>query len=294
MPARAGAVRLPEPLKDQGQVAGGDADSRVFDRDGDAPAALRRQHGHALPGGRELGGVRQDVPQDLQEPIAVPSHGQPGRHRPGDLHALHLERRPGRLDGLEDDLVHVDEVDRQLQPARDDARRLQDAIDQPRQRVRVALQRVERPRAVLGADLPAQEPRVAKHDVHGGPQLMREHREELVLHPVGLVGDLAEPLVLGDVAGDFRGPDHRARCVPNRRHRQIDVDQRSVLALSPGLEVADSQASPDLRQDVRFFRQPIVRQDDADVAADRLLGSKAVHVHGRPVPGSDHARPDPC
>src|SRR5690348_15625655 len=44
-------------------------------------------------------------------------------------------------------------------------------------------------------------------------------------------------LLLGNIAGDFRGADDVAECVPNRGDRKRDIQQCTVTMLAHGLEM---------------------------------------------------------
>ena len=74
----------------------------------------------------------------------------------------------------------------------DDARHVEDVLDDPRLRARVALDDVERPVRVAGraASLP-QHRRPAEDRVERRAQLVRHRREELVLRAIGALGLLA-------------------------------------------------------------------------------------------------------
>ena len=81
--------------------------------------------------------------------------------------------------------------------ARDDARDVEHVLDDLRQRVALRSS-VSRPRSALSpvSSAAAQQPGVAEDRVERRAQLVRQHREELVLQPVGVAGLDVEPRVL--------------------------------------------------------------------------------------------------
>src|SRR5207244_3760937 len=78
-------------------------------------------------------------------------------------------------------------------------------------------------------------------------------------------------LPLGDVARDLRGADDPAAGILERRDGRGNIDTRSVRADPDGLEVIDTLAAPDARQDFRFLPLPLRREDHQHRPTDRLL-----------------------
>src|SRR6185436_16410811 len=76
--ARRAGVRLPEALEDVRQVLGGDADAAVLHADHDRPVVAPRAQRDSAARRRELDRVRQQVPQDLLQPIAIGADGYAG------------------------------------------------------------------------------------------------------------------------------------------------------------------------------------------------------------------------
>ncbi len=153
----------------------------------------------------ELDGVGQQVPQHLPQTIGV------ARDRPDagiedglDADALGVGGRLHRRDRVVDDHRQLDRLDVQADLARDDPRHVQHVVDDLGQPVGVALDGLEAARQlVAGQESAAQQPRVADDRVQRRPQLVRQHREELVLHAVGVAGLDEQPRVL---EGDGRPP----------------------------------------------------------------------------------------
>src|SRR6185437_12495603 len=103
-------------------------------------------------------------------------------------------------------------------------------------------------------------------------------------------GDL--PLGLlppGHVAGDLGDADDPPGVVLDRRDRQRDVDDGAVLAAPLRLVAGDPLAPADPLEDAGDLVALTRRHEQADVAADRLLGGIAEDPLGPGVPARDHA-----
>ena len=109
--------------------------------------------------------------------------------------------------------------------------------------------------------------------------------EPLCLLPQRRFGDLPRR----DVARDFRGADNDAFCIPHRRDRQRNVDQRAVLAPPHGFIVIDAFTASDAPKDRRFLLLQVRRDQDGDGLADDLVGGVAEHALGALVPAVDDA-----
>ena len=187
--ARRAGLRLAEPLEHVGQEVGrmpmpvsltDDFDVRVDALQPDLDAARLR---------RELDGVGQQVPHapaagDRDRPTPDRRRGStmvwmrtPLASAAGCTVATALSMTSGRSHRL-----HV-----QPDLARDDARDVEHVLDDLGQPVGVALEGLEAARRlVAGEHAAAQQPRVADDRVQRRAQLVRQHREELVLHAVGV------------------------------------------------------------------------------------------------------------
>ena len=149
---------------------------------------------------RELDGVRQQVPEDLLQPVWIPVD----ERRLGVR--LQLEPDPLGLGGgagrLERGARHGHEVHqprRQGELARDDTRVVEQVLDQPRLRLGAALD--GRPAALPGGlveALGAQDVHPSHHGAERPPQLVRQRRHELVLDPIGLLRPLPRLLLEGE------------------------------------------------------------------------------------------------
>src|SRR5580704_15724902 len=95
--------------------------------------------------GRELHGIRKEVPYHLLETIDVPGEGcrelfEVRLH----VHALRHGRRPHRFYGRLDDAHEIDLTDGQAEFPRDDAGDVEEVFDELRLCERVAFDRLER------------------------------------------------------------------------------------------------------------------------------------------------------
>ena len=121
-----------------------------------------------------------------------------------DADALGIRGRLHRRDRVVDDHRQLHRLDVQADLARDDPRHVEHVLDDLGQPVGVALEGLEAARQLVAGQQPAaQQPRVADDRVERRPQLVRQHRQELVLHAVGVAGLDEQPGVL---EGDRRPP----------------------------------------------------------------------------------------
>jgi hypothetical protein len=96
------------------------------------------------------------------------------------------------------------------------------------------------------------------------------------------------PLALGDVGEHHHVADHLPGTVPDGSRRDLDVDQRSVLALPVGLQVREHPAAADCGQDL--LELGLLRgRDKRDRAPDDLPRRPAEDPLSRRVP-PDHPR----
>src|SRR5438874_624439 len=96
-------------------------------------------------------------------------------------------------------------------------------------------------------------------------------------------------LPLGDVARDLRGADDPAAGILERRDGRGNIDTRSVRADPDGLEVIDTLAAPDARQDFRFLPLPLRREDHQHRPTDRLLRGVSKESLRPGIPRGDDA-----
>src|SRR5262249_54903073 len=136
--------------------------------------------------------------------------------------------------------------DAQPRLSRGEALDVEDVRDELALRERVAGDGVDRALAALGVQAARlQEVGPGDDRVERAPQLVGDRGEELVPHEDGALGltprgllalqqslalDLAA-LALAGVARDLGGADDRAAGIPDRRHRDRDVDEPAILRL---------------------------------------------------------------
>ena len=147
------------------------------------PARRVRDSGLAI-GWRELDGVRQEVPDDLLQPARVGGQRADAEIEvAGQPDAFAVGRGTHRLDRRVDDRRRIHGADLEEQLSGIDAARVEQVLDELRLHARVALDRLQTPhdvRFVLAADAKHLAP--AEDRVERRAQLVRERREELVLH----------------------------------------------------------------------------------------------------------------
>ena len=142
--ARRRGVLLPEALEHVREKIGPDADAGVRHADLDVGVDALEPDLHPPAAGRELDGVRQQVPDDLLQAVRI-AGDRPGRGIEPlvDADALRLRRRPHRLDRRLDERERVDRLDVEPHLARRDAVHVEQVLDQLRLDARVALDRLE-------------------------------------------------------------------------------------------------------------------------------------------------------
>ena len=191
-------VGLTEPVEDVRQDRRRNALARVAHLDDDVgPHALQREV-HVSLVGRELDRVGQEVPEDLLQAVGI---REDGPHRRVDAHAerdrLGGRRGPHGIDGGRRHRRRLDRACRDPQLAGDDARDVEQVLDELGERGRAALDRLQRPLLALLVEAPAAQPPDPAHErVERRAQLVREGGQELVLGASGRLGVGARGLLL--------------------------------------------------------------------------------------------------
>ena len=97
-----------------------------------------------------------------------------------------------------------------------------------------------------------------------------------------------------DVADDLRCADDIAGVVPDGRDRQRDEDALAVASPPLGLEMLDATSGLEARDDLVFLGDAVLRNDERDVPAHRLLGGVAEEPLRGGVPALDDRRRATC
>src|SRR5437868_1108862 len=199
-----------EQAEDRIELLRGDADPAIPDRDADAFFHAVDVDGNRPTGGRVLDRVGQEVVEDLLEVVAV-------RHDLSGLAVLErdLVRRGRQLHPRHDllrELAHIDIAVAKLDPARLDARDIEQLVDEPGELAGLTVDDVElvehaaHPRADLlfarigfeeAANPPQSDLEEARHRGDRRLELVRGHRQKLRLRAVELFELLVALLELG-------------------------------------------------------------------------------------------------
>ncbi len=289
------AVGLTEAVEDERKEVGpypapGVGDGEIHPRVGPVQA---RADTAALS--RELDRVLQDVPERLLKPIRVAAHPA------GVVFDPYVERNRLRLGHRRDDLdrrtqhgrhVHLRRLDLQLPGDR--TRDVEDVFDQAHLRARVALDGVE---GLLGVDvrLPAQHRRPAEDRVERRPELVRDRREELVLHAVRFLRLVERTRVLqrgarsvGELLGEGQvpGSEAPARLGAGQRDR---ADRSPLHAQRHSHRRDEAQRAQDRRpaRVGEVLMGTIVEDLLADLRRSRQQGSRPLSTPSREPPAQD-------
>src|SRR5262249_2689693 len=120
--ARVRAVSLAEPLEDVRQEERLDADASIADRDLDLVSGAPQPGFDAPAFVRELGGVREQVPDGLLQTAAVADHHAAlGVNHRAQVHPFHFGAGPHDLDGCLEYTFDLDRLNLEFEPAGDDA-----------------------------------------------------------------------------------------------------------------------------------------------------------------------------
>ena len=122
-------------------------------------------------------------------------------------------------------------------------------------------------------------------DLHNGEQVLYAVGEFPGQHSLAFFKLLSR----SDVARDLGGTDNSTGVVANRRDRQRNVDQTTVLAASDRFVVIDFYAASDALQDGRHLVLAIGCRQNRDWSTDHLLGSVAEEPFRGGVPAGDDA-----
>ena len=196
--AREASILLRERLEHAGEDVRLDPLAGVAHlEEGVGAGVLAEPHRHRAATGRELGGVAEQVPEDLREPGRVALHRN-GRERElhDELEPRQLERKAVVLDRVAHEHREIERHTAELDAAARDARDVEEIVDEAREVPELARHHLARARRAGGVvrrtgekvqRVPDGRERVA--------QLVREGAEELVLAPVRLLELLGDGAV---------------------------------------------------------------------------------------------------
>jgi hypothetical protein len=177
------AVGLAEPVEHARKKRGGDSLAGVRDLDAHARARATDAERHAAPGGSELHGVAEQVPEHLLDALRVGSHVRAVRDGGAEPDPFGLGGRPHDVERRGRDLREVHGLEIELQFSGDHPRDVEEVFDELRLRLGAAFDGVHRLRDLRGVEgAGAKEARPQQDGAQRGPQLVRDGREELVLH----------------------------------------------------------------------------------------------------------------
>ena len=136
---------------------------------------------------RELDRVAEDVLDDLAQPVGVAMHRAGVGIEVGlQGHRLGVGGRAHRLHDAGDQRRKVHGLRAEVEPTEDDATGVEQIADQPGLLVDVALDHLERPCRRAGVEMTgAEHPDPAERRVQRGAQLVGQHRQKIVLRPIG-------------------------------------------------------------------------------------------------------------
>ena len=199
--------------KISGSVVRGDADAAVAHRDDHVRAVALDDQRDAPAGLGVLARVAQQVADDLGEPYRVAVQIDGSLREDDRQVVLHgFDERPDGLDGVVHDRGELERLLSKLDLSERDATHVEQVVHEPHHVADLALHHVGAggdDRGVIAGQ--AHDPERVADRRERVPQLVRQHREELVLSPVGVgeVGGEAAQLrleasPLGDVGARWR------------------------------------------------------------------------------------------
>ena len=189
-PAGGGGLALAEALEDVGQELRLDPGPRVRHGQGDLGPGPHPAHGDLSSSGRELDGVRHEVPHDLLEPVGVAHQGPRLRvHGRNQGHAFALRGRPHGVEGRPDHGHELEGLELDAQAAGHDAGDVHQLGDQARLQLGVARDRVEGAlhRGRIRLAFRAEDVGPAQDRGERRAQLVGHGGQELVLQPARLL-----------------------------------------------------------------------------------------------------------
>ncbi len=215
LPGR-GPPGLVQAIEDQREVLRADPRSRIPHGDLDLAAGAGERHVDAPACGRELERVGQEVADGLLQPAGIAARDfRACRHRRVQFDALLRGSRLERLHGGVHDRRGIQAVEFEREAADEDARDVEQILDQAKLHARVTVDDAEAVSDAIGRQAPLlQHLAPAEHRVERRAQLVRQHGEERVLRLVRTAGVLA-----GGVQFARAGLERDARLLDLSGHR---------------------------------------------------------------------------
>src|SRR5262249_26352182 len=229
-PARVRAVGLAEPLEDVRQELRLDADAGIADRDLDPVSGAPQPRFDAPAFARELDGVREQVPDGLLQTASVADHHAAlAFNRRAQGHPFHCGAGPDDVDGGLKDAFDLDRLGVEFEPAGDDARGVEDVIDQSCLRLRALRNYFSRVTRLVWRERAAGEHARPTHDrVEWRGALVRNRGQKFILHPARRLGLPSGRLLLPQEPFAFLF-DFLA--LGNIHDDRIDAEDASVIVL---------------------------------------------------------------
>src|SRR5688572_20549816 len=200
MPPADGAVLLAKAIEHVREERGLDALAVVAHADFRIPVSSGQAHLDVPAAIRELDGVREEIADHLLQTRRISAYrADRGIQERRDLDALALRCGLHRFDGALDDAPHVETAELEGDLAAHDAGNVEQVLDEPALRARVAIDRLYRALASGIVELAGTQQRDPPEDrVQRRAQLVRHRRQEFVLQPRQFLGFGPEHLLTGE------------------------------------------------------------------------------------------------
>lgn len=144
MRTRRTAVRLAETVEDEREKARRDSFTGIAHRQLTVRVDAFEPHLHFPSARRELDRIREQVPDDLLEPVVIAGDLSGFRVEHSlDANLLRIRGRSNDIDGGFDDVRELDRLDVDAQLPGIDAREVEDVLDEPALCTRVAVDRLQ-------------------------------------------------------------------------------------------------------------------------------------------------------
>ena len=287
-------IRLAEALEDVGHRLGVDPLPGIADPDLGVETRLPELDRDRSSSRGELDRIRQQVPEHLLESSRVAEHD-------GEAHFAadpQVFLRGERQDGIDGRIDHAGERDLgrfQAQLPGVEPLHVHQVLDQLGLRSALAIDDGQALPDALGAHAgPLEQGHPPANGIQRAAQLVGQDGEEVALGSIGL-RQLRDPtlqlglqaLALGDVASHLGCADDHARRIADRRDRERDGHERSILALPHRFVVLDRLAPLDAPEDLRLLVDVVLRDQHGHRVADGLFRGVAEQALRPAIPAGD-------